>query len=57
MIHRIRVLGTREALPELVRQFHVEQVIIAMPRPGKSVREIADICETAGIAPGLSRYV
>jgi FlaA1/EpsC-like NDP-sugar epimerase len=50
MIHRIRVLGAREALPELVRQYHVEQVIIAMPTaPGKAVREIADICETAGI--------
>jgi FlaA1/EpsC-like NDP-sugar epimerase len=50
MIHRMRVLGHREAIPELARQHHVEQVIIAMPTaPGKTVREIAGICETAGI--------
>ena len=50
VIHRMRVLGHREAIPELARLHRVDQVIIAMPTaPGKTVREIADICETAGI--------
>jgi FlaA1/EpsC-like NDP-sugar epimerase len=50
VIHRLRVLGRREAIPELARQHQVEQVIIAMPTaPGKTIREIANICETAGI--------
>jgi FlaA1/EpsC-like NDP-sugar epimerase len=50
VIHRARVLGDSRAIPEVARQHHVEQVVIAMPTaPGIMVRAIADICETAGI--------
>jgi FlaA1/EpsC-like NDP-sugar epimerase len=50
LIHRVRVLGNREAIPELVREQHVEQVIIAMPSAdGKTIREIAEICEAEGV--------
>ncbi len=57
-IQNVRVLGGRERIPELVREQHVEQVIIAMPSaPGKAVREIVTICESAGararIIPGM----
>ncbi len=50
LIHRVRVLGGRQAIPNLVREHHVEQVIIAMPSAsGKTMREIASICEEAGV--------
>jgi len=58
MLNRVRVLGGREAIPQLVREHHVDQVIIAMPSAtGKTVREFVDICEAAGvrarIVPGI----
>ncbi len=58
LIHRVRVLGGRDLIPELVRQHHVEQVVIAMPSvPGAEIRAIVQICEAAGvrarIIPGM----
>ena len=58
LIQRVRVWGGREAIPALVREHQVDQVIIAMPTaPGAAVREIVDICEQAGvrarIIPGM----
>ena len=58
LIQRVRVLGSREPFPALVREHQVDQVIIAMPAaPGSAVREIVDICEQAGvrarIIPGM----
>ncbi len=57
-IHGAPVLGSRHAIPTAVRNFAVDLVIIAMPTaPGKEIREILDICETAGvetkIIPGI----
>ncbi len=50
LIHRVRVLGGREKIPELVRERHIEQVIIAMPSAsGRTIREIVAICESAGV--------
>jgi FlaA1/EpsC-like NDP-sugar epimerase len=50
LIYRVRVLGGREAIPALVREHHVEQVIIAMPGAyGKTIREIASLCEAVGV--------
>jgi FlaA1/EpsC-like NDP-sugar epimerase len=50
LIHRVRVLGGREAIPAIVREHHVEQVIIAMPSAsGKTIREIASICDASGV--------
>ena len=58
LIHRLRVWGDRTAIPLLVREHHVEQVVIAMPSAaGKAIREIVDICEAVGvrarIIPGM----
>jgi len=58
MLNRIRMLGGREAIPQLVREHHIDQVIIAMPSAtGRTVREFVDICEAAGvrarIVPGI----
>jgi FlaA1/EpsC-like NDP-sugar epimerase len=58
LIQRMRVLGGCETIPALVREFRVDQIIIAMPgAPGTAVRGIVDICEKAGvrarIIPGM----
>jgi FlaA1/EpsC-like NDP-sugar epimerase len=58
LLQRVRVLGGRTAIPELVRERGVDQVIIAMPSaPGKTIRDIVTICEEAGvrarILPGI----
>jgi FlaA1/EpsC-like NDP-sugar epimerase len=57
-IHGVRVLGDRSDIPRLVKRYGVQQVIIAMPKaPGKAIREIVTICESAGvktrIMPGI----
>jgi FlaA1/EpsC-like NDP-sugar epimerase len=57
-IHGIRVLGTKEAIPRLVKQHRIHEVIIAMPTaPGKTIREIAALCERARVpsktVPGM----
>ncbi|MBN1316036.1 MAG: polysaccharide biosynthesis protein, partial [Anaerolineales bacterium] len=58
LIHGIHVLGTREQIPELVKDYGISEVIIAMPRvSGSVVREILDICMQVGVPtrtiPGL----
>ncbi|MCC6457205.1 MAG: polysaccharide biosynthesis protein [Caldilineaceae bacterium] len=46
------VLGGRERIPELVRQYAVSQIIIAMPTaPGKVIREVMGMCERVNISP------
>ena len=57
-IHGVPVLGARYSIPELTRKYGVTRVIIAMPKaPGKTIREVVDICKSAGvetkIMPGL----
>ena len=49
-IRGLPVLGDRNALPYLVEQNQIDQVIIAMPTaPGKAIREVLAICEQAGV--------
>jgi FlaA1/EpsC-like NDP-sugar epimerase len=49
-IRGLQVLGNRAALPDLVEQHQIDQVIIAMPTaPGKTIREVLAICEQAGV--------
>ena len=54
----VPVLGQRRSIPQLVVQYGVELVIIAMPAaPGREIRDIVRICEQANvptkIMPGL----
>ncbi len=61
-IHGVPVLGNRYAIPQLVQEHDVQQVIIAVPSAaGKAIREIVSICEDAGvetkIIPGLSELL
>lgn len=53
-IHGVPVMGNRNDIPELAREYKVKQVIIAMPTaPGKTIREIVRICEQAGVETKL----
>jgi FlaA1/EpsC-like NDP-sugar epimerase len=54
----VPVLGNRRAIPQLVAEYEIDLVIIAIPTaPGREVRDIVTICEKADvptkIMPGL----
>jgi FlaA1/EpsC-like NDP-sugar epimerase len=54
----VPVLGNRRAIPQLVAEYEIDLVIIAIPTaPGREVRDIVTICEKVGVAtkimPGL----
>lgn len=61
-LHGTRVRGTRADLPRLLRDLHVDEVIIAMPSaPGRVRNEIVETCRAAGIPcttlPGLDEMI
>jgi len=61
-IHNVPVLGGRLAIPQLVQEYRIDQVIIAMPTaPGRAIREVVTICEQAGvtskIVPGVYEII
>lgn len=61
-IYGVPVLGTREAIPDLVKKHRIDEVIIAMPTaPGAAIREIKTICERARVpyktVPGVYELI
>ncbi len=49
-IRGIHVVGDRHAIPDVLEPLRVDKVIIAMPSvSGEVIREIVDICKSAGI--------
>ena len=49
-LNNISVLGRREDIPRLVEEYHVDEIVIAMPSaPGKMTREIVEICKGTGV--------
>ena len=49
-IHRIPVAGVIEALPEVLKKYNAEEVLIAVPNlPPMRLREIIDLCQNANI--------
>ena len=49
-LHGVPVLGTREAIPQLIKQYEVEEVIIALPSASRQViREIIGICQAQAV--------
>jgi FlaA1/EpsC-like NDP-sugar epimerase len=51
-LYGVPVLGDRSAIPEIVKDYQVDQIIIAIPTAsGKDIRDIVRICEAAGIHP------
>jgi len=58
VIHGMRVLGKLEEIPELVKEYRIQEVIIAMPTAsGATIRQIVRQCEQAGVpsrsVPGI----
>lgn len=56
------VLGVHGDLPEVIRQFRVDEVIIAIPNaPGTVLRRVLEMCKTAGIptktVPGVNELI
>ncbi len=61
-IHGIKVLGNREKIADIVEQYRVEEVIIAIPSAkGEIIRDIISHCERAEIKfkilPGLHQIL
>lgn len=61
-IHGIKVVGTLKDIPRLVNQIKIDEVIIAIPSaPGSIIRNVIDICRTAGVPcrtiPGLTELI
>ena len=58
VIHGVRVLGPLEKIPELVEDYKIQEVIIAMPTaPGEVIRSVVRACEEADVSskilPGI----
>ncbi len=61
-IHGITVLGTIDELPRIVKEFTVEQLLIAIPSAtGPQMRRIVSICESCEVPyktlPGLTELI
>jgi len=49
-IHGVRVLGSRNSLPDLIRQRNVASVVIAMPSaPARVLRETVELARESGV--------
>jgi len=62
MIANLKVLGSFNDIPKIVRSFDVKEIIIAMPKvSGKTIRDIDRICATtpakARIIPGVAELL
>jgi FlaA1/EpsC-like NDP-sugar epimerase len=54
LIQGVPVLGTLAEIPHLVRDYGVEQVVIAMPSTGRRrLREVVDLCKHTGVSFGI----
>ena len=50
-LYEVRVVGTHEKIPELVRRLDVDQVLLAIPSASSQlVQDVAGLCEEAGVA-------
>lgn len=49
-IHGIKVLGDRQIIPEVIDEYHVEEVVIAIPSAkGQEIKEIYNLSKKEGI--------
>ncbi|MCX8044896.1 MAG: polysaccharide biosynthesis protein [Desulfobacterota bacterium] len=61
-IKNLKVLGSREDIPELVKRYRVDEVLIAIPSaPYKELHAIFSQCEKVGVPhktlPGISKII
>ncbi|MBI3913918.1 MAG: polysaccharide biosynthesis protein [Chloroflexi bacterium] len=57
-IHGVPIVGDRSKIPDVVKSYHIQQAIIAMPTaPGKTIRELTRLCQEANLpvktVPGM----
>ena len=49
-LHGVPILGTRKEIPRFIKQYEIEEVIIALPSASKrDIREILDICQQEAV--------
>ncbi len=61
-LHGVKVMGNRQNIPDLVKQYRIDEIIIAMPSaPAKEIKEILDVCKETGCdlkrLPGVYQLV
>lgn len=61
-LHGVKVMGNRQNIPELVKRYRIDEIIIAMPSaPAKSIKTILDVCKETGCElkrlPGVYQLV
>ena len=57
-VHNVKVAGNRHQIPQLVKEYRIEEIVFAIPTAGvKERKEILDICQKTGcklkILPGV----
>jgi FlaA1/EpsC-like NDP-sugar epimerase len=49
-MHGVPILGGRSAIPNLIRQYEIDEVIIALPSASRQeIRDILEICQAAAV--------
>ena len=61
-LHGVKVMGNRQNIPELVKLYRIDEIIIAMPSaPAREIKEILDVCKETGCElkrlPGVYQLV
>lgn len=54
LLHGIKILGTGEDLPKIVKSHYIDTVVLCMHAvPGKIVRNVVDICHKTGVKSAI----
>lgn len=61
-LHGVKIMGGRADIPELVKKYGVDEIMIALPSaPAKEIKEILDLCKETGCElkrlPGVYQLV
>ena len=61
-LHGVKIMGTRNDIPRLVKKYHVDEIMLALPSaPAQEIKKILDICKETGCElkrlPGIYQLV
>ncbi len=61
-LHGVKVMGNRQNIPELVKRYRIDEIIIAMPSAAaKDIKAVLDVCKETGCdlkrLPGVYQLV
>lgn len=61
-LHGVKIMGTRDDIPRLVKRYHVDEIMLALPSaPAREIKKILDICKETGCElkrlPGIYQLV